>query len=427
MGAPGRSRLLAALVGFGLVLVALNLRTPVTSLGALLTEVSEEVGLSPALAGVATMLPTISFGLVGGAAPWLVRRYPPARILTIAMVVLAAGTAARASTDSAAVFLACSALALAGIAISNVLLPMLVKLYFPTRIGMLTGAYTMSMILGNTAAAGASVPVAEVTGSWRVGIGVWALLALVAAVAWLPAAWRDRTPRRRPSPEYAARPGGRSDVSRPGRPAPVRTRLGWLMAIHFGAQALNGYAIMGWLAVLFRDAGYSPAAAGLAVAAVTLLGIPLAFVIPTVAAAVKDLRPVVLVLAAASVAGYTGLAVSPASPALLWLGLLAVGQAAFPFALTLIGLRSRTPVGTVSLSAFTQSAGYLVAGFGPLLVGVLYGVTGGWVAPLGFLIATILIQAVAGLAIARPRYFEDEIDSPGIDAAGEESRAELRR
>lgn len=382
------------LILVGVVLVALNLRVAVTSLGALLTEVSDGVGLSGTLAGVATMLPTLSFAIAGSTTPWLVRRLSPARILVLAMVLLGTGQLARAVAGSAPLFLVCSALALAGIAVANVLLPALVKQYFPDRIGLVTGAYTMTMILGTSAAAAASVPVAQAAGSWRVGLGAWAVLAALAVLPWLPAALRSRAPA-------------------PGTPVqsrirPARTGLGWAMAVFFGSQSLGAYAMMGWLAQLFRDAGFPPATAGLLLALVTAVAAPVAFLVPSLTIRLPDLRPLILVLSAASVAAYLGLALAPAGGAVLWVLLVALGQATFPLGLTLFGLRARTPAGTVALSAFAQSTGYLIAGLGPLLVGILYGTTGGWTVPLGFLVAVIGVQAAAGMVAARPRYLEDQ-------------------
>ena len=92
-------------------------------------------------------------------------------------------------------------------------------------------------------------------------------------------------------------------------------------------------------------------------------------------------------LTAASALAYLGLALAPHGGALLWVLLLAIGQGAFPLILTTIGLRARTAEGTVALSAFAQSTGYVIAALGPLLVGILYEATGGWTAPIGFLLA----------------------------------------
>ncbi|WP_319461897.1 MFS transporter [Micromonospora sp. RTP1Z1] len=389
-----------ALVLVGMLLVALNLRAAVTSLGALLDEVRGGLGLSGAMAGFVTTLPTIAFAGLGALTPWLVRRYAPARVLVVAMLALTVGQVLRVATDSALLFVLTSALALAGIAVANILLPMLVKQHFPHRTGLVTGAYTMALTIGTTVAAASAVPVAHAFGSWRAGLGVWAGMAAVAVLPWVPLALRARAARRTATPAAA--------VATPTRIRPGRTRLGWAMAVYFGAQSLSGYAIMGWLAQLFRDAGYRAEAAGLLLAGVTALGVPVALVMPTLAGRLRTLRPLVLSLTAASTASYVGLALAPHGLAPLWVLLLALGQGAFPMILTTIGLRARTAEGTVALSAFAQSTGYVIAALGPLLVGILYETTGGWTAPLGFLLGALAMQTTAGMVIARPRYIEDE-------------------
>ncbi|WP_320067368.1 MFS transporter [Micromonospora sp. RTGN7] len=388
------------LVLVGMLLVALNLRAAVTSLGALLDEVRTGLGLSGTMAGVVTTLPTIAFAALGALTPWLVRRYAPARVLVVAMLSLAVGQVLRVVTDSTVVFVATSALALAGIAVANILLPMLVKQHFPHRTGLVTGAYTMALTVGTTVAAASAVPVAHAFGSWRAGLGVWAGLAAVAVVPWVPLALRARAARRSAGPTVAA--------PRSARIRPERTRLGWAMAVYFGAQSLSGYAIMGWLAQLFRDADFAPETAGLLLAGVTALGVPVALLMPTLAGRMRTLRPLVLGLTAFSATAYLGLAIAPHDAALLWIALLALGQGAFPLILTTIGLRARTAEGTVALSAFAQSTGYVIAALGPLLVGILYEATGGWTAPIGFLLAALVVQTGAGLVIARPRFIEDE-------------------
>ncbi|MFC4148993.1 CynX/NimT family MFS transporter [Micromonospora mangrovi] len=389
-----------ALVLVGMLLVALNLRAAVTSLGALLDEVRGGLGLSGTMAGLVTTLPTIAFAGLGALTPWLVRRYAPARVLVVAMLALTVGQVLRVVTDSTLVFVLTSALALAGIAVANILLPMLVKQHFPRRTGLVTGAYTMSLTIGTTVAAASAVPIAHAFGSWRAGLGVWAGLAALAVLPWVPLALRARAARRAATPTVA--------VATPARVRPGRTRLGWAMAVYFGAQSLSGYAIMGWLAQLFRDAGYRPEAAGLLLAGVTALGVPVALTMPTLAGRLRTLRQLVLSLTAFSTAAYVGLALAPHGLAPLWVLLLALGQGAFPLILTTIGLRARTAEGTVALSAFAQSTGYVIAALGPLLVGILYEATGGWTAPIGFLLGALAVQTAAGMAIARPRYIEDE-------------------
>ncbi len=360
------------------------------------------LGLSPTMLGVVTTLPTAAFAAFGAITPRLTRRFGATKLLLAAMALLALGQAARALTPSTGVFLVSSAAALAGIAVANILMPVLVRRYFLSRLGMVTGLYTTVMIAGSTVAAAASVPIAQASGSWRVGIGVWALLAAVAVVPVL-ALWRTGE-----TPQATRGPGA---PGAPGAAAPIRvsrTRLGWALALFFGFQSFSAYAIMGWLPQIYRDAGFSAGASGLLLAGVMAGSIPMALAMPALAARRPDQRPLVLILAGTMLAAYLGLAIAPHGGALIWTALLAVGQGAFPLALTLIGMRARTSAGSVGLSAFAQSTGYLIAMAGPLAVGVLYEATGGWVASMGVLLVALVIQATAGLAAARPRALEDE-------------------
>lgn len=383
------------LVLMAILLVAVNLRVAVTSVGALLDEVNGGLGLNPTLLGLITALPTLAFAAFGALIPRISQRFEPTTMLLVGLGLLVAGQVLRAVTSSAAVFILASAVALAGIAVSNILLPVLVKRYFPHQLGMVTGLYTVAIIVGSTISAAGSVPVANLAGGWRAGIGVWALFAALAVIPVLVL-------RSRPAP-VSSEPSGQGPIR------PSRSRLGWIMAVLFGTQSFSGYAIMGWLPHVYRDAGYSSQTAGLMLALLIGAGLPLALLMPTIAVRWNSQRALVLVLSAATLVAYAGLAFAPRHAALLWIALIAVGQSMFPLTLVMIGLKARTHAGTVALSAFAQSIGYLIAAAGPLSVGLLYQATGGWIASFGVLTVALLIQAVAGYCVARPRNLEDEL------------------
>jgi CP family cyanate transporter-like MFS transporter len=387
------------LVLAGMLLVAVNLRLSIVSLGALLEEVRTGLGLSGTVAGLVTTMPALAFAAFGLLTPGLVRRFGAPRVLVGAMVVLAAGQLARVVTDSTAVFVGTSALALAGIAVGNVLLPSLVREYFPGRTGAVTGLYMMCLTGGAALAAAVTVPIADAAGSWRVGLGVWALAALLAVPPWLPAALRRIRPARR---------AGGSPTGRGGRIRPARSPLAWAIAGYFGTQALGAYVLMGWLPQIFRDAGYPAPHAGLLTAAMTALGVPIALFMPALTGRPRALPTLMIAMSAALLLGYLGLALAPYAGAWAWILLIALGQGGFPFVLAMIGLRARTAEGTVALSAFSQSGGYLIAALGPFLIGFLYDASGGWRVPIGFLIGTVLVQTLCGLAVVRPRYVEDD-------------------
>ncbi|MEU2493325.1 MFS transporter [Streptomyces sp. NPDC007883] len=399
------------LVVAGLVLAALNLRPAITSLGALLEEVQNGLHMSGSVAGVLTSVPPLCFAVFGLAAPRLAQRFGAAAVVCAGMVAITAGLALRPFAGGTAAFLAASALALMGIAVSNVLMPVIVKRWFPDRIGSVTGLYSMALSLGTAVAAAATVPMTQALGGgWRTGLAVWAVLAATAVLPWIPLV-RDRgtdiappTTGTRATGTTARAPG----TARGAAPRVARSRTAWALACFFGLQATGAYITMGWMPQIFRDAGVPAGTAGVLLAVTMVMGVPLAFVIPRLAARLRTQGPIVLALGLCGLTGYAGLFLAPAAGAWAWALLLGISNCAFPLALTMIGMRSRTGAGVVRLSAFAQSTGYLVSIPGPLLVGVLHQHSGGWGLPLALMAGLIVPQMAAGVLAGRDRTIEDE-------------------
>ena len=393
-----RSRRARWLVLAGLLLLSLNLRPAAVAVGPVLAEVTDGLALTPTLTGVLTSLPVVAFAVFGALAPALARLAGVHRVTLASLGCVVAGLGGRVLVDHAPAFLALSMLALAGMATANVLLPSLVKLHFPHRVGLVTALYTTALAIGLTGALTLTVPIAEAQGGWRTGLGVWAGLALVAALPWLALVGHDRKP-----------PAGGHDV----RLLDVaRTRLGLAMALCFGLQSTQAYVIFGWFAQLWRDNGYSAVAAGGLVGVVAGVSIPLSLWLPAAAARRADQRGLLLAVMACYPVGYAGLLVAPYTLAVPSAVLIGIGTCTFALVLTLIGLRSRTPSGTAALSAFTQSAGYLLAALGPFTIGAVYDATGGWERPLILLIVLTVPMMLVGSYVARPRLVEDAL-SPG--------------
>ncbi|HET6628125.1 MAG TPA: MFS transporter [Nocardioidaceae bacterium] len=385
------------LVVVGIIVLGFNLRPAAVSVGPVLDELTAGLGMSPTVAGVLTTLPVLAFALFGALAPGLARVIGVHRITLVALGAVVVGLGLRARTDSVPLFLLLSLVALAGMATANVLLPSLVKLHFPGRVGLLTSIYTTSMAIGLTAASVLTVPIAHQFGGegWRWGLFIWALTALVAALPWVALVRHDKKPEDAPHTIRLA------DVA--------RTRLGWAMAAFFGLQSMQAYSIFGWFAQVYRDAGFSASTAGLLLGVITAMSIPLSFWVPSKAARMQNQSWLIIGLVACYPVGYLGLIFAPVAGAWVWAVFIGTAASVFPLVLTLIGLRARTSAGTSALSGFTQSVGYVIAAIGPFGVGVLYDVTGGWTVPLTVLLILAVPQLIAGLTVARPSYIEDHL------------------
>ncbi|MDP9850224.1 CynX/NimT family MFS transporter [Streptosporangium lutulentum] len=386
---------LAWLLVLGIVLAALNLRTAVTSVGPVLDHISSGLGMSGVGVGLLTTLPVLIFATVGSVTPALSRRTGEHRLLLISLIVLGAGLLLRSMVDSAGVFLFSSALALSGGAVGNVLIPSLIKRHFPGRTGTMTTVYTTALAVGTMLAAAATVPIERAAdGNWHVALGVWAALAAVAAIPWLALS--------RSEPERDSASGGLSPRTL------VRSKLAWSVAAYFGTQSMVAYIMFGFLPKILIDGGYTTGQAGLVLGIFTAIGIPVSLVVPWVASKFSDQLPLVAAFVALYTVGFLGLWLAPASLAWIFALLVGVGMGSFPLALTMLALRTRTSEATAALSAFGQSVGYLIAGAGPLLVGMLYESTGGWTTPFLLLLAVVAVQLAAGWYAGRSRYLEDE-------------------
>lgn len=425
---PSRPGPSTALLAVTLLLTALNLRGAVSSVGPVLRDMQLDLGMSDSAAGVLTTLPAIAFGLVGLATARIGRRLGTERALIAALAFIGVGLLVRVLVPGVALLLVTSLMALIGIAIANVLVPVAVKAWFPEDVGRMTGWYSTALTFGVAIPAATTVPIAAAFGGWRVGLGVWALPALLALVPWALIAHSRRTPR----PRVRVSPGSgdpRSGASgtveartepdpRPAPTPPVavhRQLRAWALTVFFGLQALEAYTTMGWLPAILQDAGVDPGSAGVMLAVTMGLGAPISLIIPRLAARSPDQRPWVVGLIGMSTAAYLGLILAPDAAPWLWSVLLGLGLGAFPLVLVLIGLRAATPAGTVALSSLVQGVGYLIAALGPVTIGVLHERTGGWVLPLLVLMGLLVPKFLAGWIAAAP----GTVDGPGPVPKGE--------
>jgi CP family cyanate transporter-like MFS transporter len=383
------------LIVVAMVLTGLTMRAAVTSVGSALTEIQAGLHISSSGAGILTTLPVLAFAGMGSVAPRLAHRFGEHRLVAVAVFAAAVGLFARAVASSLWAFALLSFLALAGGAIANVLMPALVKRHFPHQIGRMTAVYTTALATGMTAAAGLTVPIIHGTHSWRVGIGFWAILSAIAVVPWLPTLRADR-----PDPSNVP------DRVRIGRL--MHSRIAWALTVMFGFQSLQAYIALGWFSDFFRHMGVSATRAGLLVAFYAALSIPVSMAIPTLA--VRGQRPLIAMMSAMTAVAYLGMLVAPVGGAWLWMLFGGIGSGIFPLSLTMIGLRSRAIPTTAALSAFTQSAGYVIAGAGPLLVGKVLDLTNNnWSIVFWLLLGALAVCTLAGWYAGQSRFVDDEL------------------
>jgi len=327
------------------------------------------------------------------AAP-LARRFGEERVLLVSLLLLAVGLLARGALPRLLLFPG-TVLAGAAIALMNVLLPSLVKRRRPNQAGLLIGLYLLSLAAGAILGSLIAVPVFQATGgSARVTLGLWALPAMAAVLAWLPQ-WRFRTT-----------PAGQGRGLSGGRPLVKVSRhiLAWQVMGFMGLQSLIYYSALSWLPIMLRDRGAGAEHAGSLLALMNFGNAVTALLAPLLAQRARDQRWLIAATVSVSAVGLAGVWFAPLAGAPAWTLLFGLGQgAALGLAIYFTAARAPDPVTSASLSAFTQGAGYLVATAGPLLVGLLHAETGTWTVAVVALLVVIVFEGAVGWQAGRAR------------------------
>jgi CP family cyanate transporter-like MFS transporter len=401
-----RTRSATVLLVAAIVAVALNQRPAIVAVGSVLRTLQNDTGLGDTLAGVLTAVPVLCFGAFAPVAPRLARRIGLESAVALSLALLAGGIALRLLPPIPLLYVG-SLIAGAAIALANVLLPAFVKREF-LRPGPVMGVYSSSLNVGAALGAAITLPLGAALGvDWRVALGLWLVLAVLALALWLPVAGTGRA-HRRAGPVLAA-----------GSWSLLRQPLARQVTAYLGLQSVEFYSFAAWLPTLLHDSARLSLAQGGALLGVSnIVGAAAALLAPAQAGRMRTQRPLIVGVVVAYALGLGGLLIAPATAPLLWVGLFGVAQGGgFALALTLIVLRSPTPLASARLGGVAQCLGYLLAAAGPLLLGALHEGTGGWAWPLVLLLVLLLPMGWSGWGAARDAVLTTDDAPAAVPAA----------
>ncbi|WP_416425064.1 MFS transporter [Pseudomonas sp. App30] len=376
----------------GILLIAANLRAPITSLGPVLEQVQQHFALSAAAAGLLNALPLLMFASASPLAPWLTRRLGLEQALFGALCLIAAGCLIRSSGTLTGLW-AGTLLIGAGIATANVLVVPLVKRDFPAQAALCVGLYAATMALMAALASGVSAPLSALTGyTWKLSLGVWFALALVAILCWLPHLRQARS--------------GASAVAPPPPKSVWGSAIAWQVSMFMALQTVTFYTLIDWYPAMAASVGIGASESGAHLFAYQAVAVLANLSTAVAIKRLQDQRLLGLICSLAIVVGMAGLLWAP-SLALVWLVFAGVGAGmSMVTCLTLFGLRVRDHHQASALSAMAQCVGYGLGAAGPFLAGWLHSVYGSWQVSLWMLLAAACLQIFFAVMAGSRRFIE---------------------
>lgn len=382
-----------AIIIIGIILLATNLRAPITSVGPLIAVIRDDLLISNTVAGALTTLPLLAFAFISPFAPRIAQRFGMEITIFLSLIVLTIGIGLRSLGGIEVLFVGTMLIGV-GIAIGNVLLPGLVKKNFALRIGLMTGVYSVSMNLSSAIASGISVPIASIPGvGWQGALGAFGILSAIAIFFWIPQI-RGRQKLEK-----------NNQMSTEAPNQLMRSPLAWKITLFMGLQSLIYYSVIAWFPDILREQGLSTASAGWMISLMQFALLPLTFIVPIIADKMKNQRWLVAAIVVLFITGISGVLIGNVTLIPLWMILIGMASgSSFSLSMMFFSLRTDSAQSSAKLSGMAQSFGYLMAAGGPLLFGFLRDVTNSWTMPLVLLLASSIVILIAGMSAGKTGY-----------------------
>jgi CP family cyanate transporter-like MFS transporter len=327
------------------------------AIGPLLFQIQEEISLSFTAASLLTMLPVLAMGAAMFAGIRVARVIGEHRAISLSLIMILIASAARLFSDNSYELIATAILAGLGIALVQAVMPAIIKSRFPSNVSLVMGFYVTAIMGGAALAATISPLVMETMGGWRMGLGIWAVLAVVSLFVW--------------STQKSVIWELNSSLNKVTRDRHLGNPRSWLLAVFFGIGTASYTCVLAWLAPYYVEKGWSEQSAGLILGFVTAMEVISGLATPAIANYSQDRRIVLIVLLLFIISGLVGLALIPETLSLLWPCLLGIGIGGlFPMSLIVAMDHIDNPMRAGGLAAFMQGIGYLIAGLSPLFAGL---------------------------------------------------------
>ncbi|GKX29090.1 putative transporter YycB [Vallitalea longa] len=380
-----------------IVFISFNLRAPITAVGSIIDLIKNEYNLSSGMAGFITTLPLIAFAVVSPFVSQISSKLGYGLTMLSGLVFMIVGEIIRSYTNSFGLFAGTTLIGI-GIAIGNVLIPSIIKLRFSKNVGIVTSIYTTSMCIFAAVGSGVSVPLAVgLDFGWRNALAVWTVLTLITVFIWFPQLKKSKGSMSKETMIKDSK--GKSIWKSP---------LAWWVTLFMGTQSLLFYCLVAWLPSIITSKGMSAEFSGMMALLFQLVGLPATLLMPIIADRFKDQKVITTISSLIYLVGMSLLLVSDSKISII-VSLIFVGLGmggSISISIAFISLRSPNAKKAAELSGMSQSAGYLLAATGPLLIGFIFDRTLSFTVPIILLIVCIILLICFGLKASKNEVVE---------------------
>lgn len=393
---PTRTTLSSTLLIIGILLIAANLRAPITGIGPVLDQIIESFHLSAAQAGMLTTLPLLAFALASPLATALAKRQGLEISLFIALILIGLGLGSRFIDSKLMLYIGTAIIGI-GIAIGNVLLPSLIKRDFPHRVAVMTSSYVLAMGIFSGSYSALIIPLSAYQDiGWQVALVCFGVLTLFSIIFWLPQLKNHTKPTK--------------DLTQKTSKGKIwHHALSWHITLCLGFNSFFTYIVLAWFPNILMEMGHTPVQAGVLHGVFQLAtAIPGIILIPLLAK-LKDQRLLALGLAFLGFASSLGLLFFPEFAFIWSIGLGFCSGSLFILGLSYVSLRTHHSGQAASLSGMAQCVGYSLAATGPLLAGSLHTFFDSWGAILWLCSLSILLCGIFGYLGGRNISLDEDV------------------
>ncbi|QIH74797.1 MFS transporter [Macrococcoides canis] len=371
---------------FAVLLLAANLRAPLTSVGVLLPKIDAALHLTTFQISIFAILPLLSFSFASYFAVNVSKKLGLNTTILFALSLIIIGVIIRSITNIPSLFIGMLLIGI-GIAFGNVLAPVFIKVSFPLHLGIVTALYTVIMNIFGAFSSAVAAPLAQ-SFSYQFSLRAILFITILAFISWI----------------YVLKSSKEADI--PDVPDTSlniwKSKLAWQITLFMGGQSVIFYSLINWLPLLLKQEGVDPAITGGYLTILQIAIIIFTFIVPMIAAKHADQVKLGWINGLLYIIAMLGIIFINHNYILIFMIMLGIAAGiSFGLVNTFFSIKVKHSETAKKLSGMAQSVGYLLAAISVMLFGVLHDITGNWNLSLYLLLADALMLLIVGVLAGR--------------------------